>query len=320
MTSVPDVLSKGIMAPHRVPSFLWRKVKQKTGYDHWGSRAPAVKAAELRNRIKPYQHEITPIWDRDWDLLVILDACRPEWMDTVQSEYGFINEVDTIHSVGSHSSEWMTSTFDEKYSQKMENTLYVTGNHYADGLEKSSLAGFVTAHDYGNWAYDSASPPASVITDLAVQAARREDWSRCIVHYMQPHKPFMTSDGGRGEVRVKDWSLGYEPYHRHFRGDLSVQDLHEAFTDNLRYVLSEVDVLLDNVDAEKVVLSSDHGQALGEDGLWDHSVGVNHPCVRRVPWVETTATDNQTLKPDTYAPADYDDETVSENLRHLGYR
>ncbi|MDZ7730951.1 MAG: hypothetical protein U5K37_08630 [Natrialbaceae archaeon] len=62
------------------------------------------------------------------------------------------------------------------------------------------------------------------------------------------------------------------------------------------------------------------GQALGENGLWDHSIGVKHPSMRRIPWVETTATDKNTLDPKEYVEADYDEKTVNENLKALGYR
>jgi hypothetical protein len=28
-----------------------------------------------------------PIWDREWDLLIVLDACRPELLTKVATEY-----------------------------------------------------------------------------------------------------------------------------------------------------------------------------------------------------------------------------------------
>ena len=319
MDSTKELLRKGIRRPHRAPSFLFDTLKWKTGIEAWGKRAPSVKVAEYRHKYTSYPHETTSIWEKEWDLLVILDACRPEWMRTVQDEYNFITDVDAIHSVGSHSDEWISNTFTDEYADEMADTVYITGNHYADGLADSDLKAFETAHDYGEWAYDSASPPANVITDLAVQTAREEDWGRCIVHYMQPHKPFLTREGERGEFSVKDWSLGYQPYHRHFDGELSLDDLHAEFTENLRYVLDELEILLENIDAPSTVLTSDHGQALGEAGLWDHTVGVKHPCMRRVPWVKTTATDEHLLDPKEYSITDYDEETVMENLEMLGY-
>jgi hypothetical protein len=275
--------------------------------------------AEMRYKLTDYPYPTTSIWNEDWDLLVILDACRTEWMMGVADDYDFIDNVDTIHSVGSHSKEWITKTFDDKYSQTLSDTIYITGNHYADNLDESKLEAFETAHNYGGWAYDSASPPANVITDLAVQAARNNNWERCVVHYMQPHKPFFTKTESRGDFSVQEWSLGYQPYREFFSGNITREQLNTSFQSNLNYVLNEVELLLENVDASDVVLTADHGQALGENGLWDHTIGVKHPSMRRVPWVETTASDEHTLDPDDYDKSQYDEELVESNLRDLGY-
>ncbi|QPV64343.1 hypothetical protein I7X12_06935 [Halosimplex litoreum] len=300
--------------------FSPKQVMRSLGFIPWRLRGPIVRAAEYRYQRATYPDPLTPIWERDWDLLVVLDACRPEWMAAVEDEYGFVSDTGTIHSVGSHSKEWISNTFTSEYDSKMEDTIYITGNHYAEGLGQSPLRKFVTAHEVGEWAYESASPPANIITDLAVRNCRRTEWDRCIVHYMQPHKPFISRSGDRGDFTVKEWSTRYGPYHRYFNGELSLQDLHEKFVENLRYVLDEVEILLNNVDAPNAVLTADHGQALGEGGLWDHTPGVNHPSMRSVPWVETNAVDTHGHQPKEYESTKYDDETVKRNLKMLGYR
>jgi hypothetical protein len=279
-----------------------------------------VRAAEYRYQRATYPNQATSIWERDWDLLIVLDACRPEWMAAVEEEYEFVSDTDTIHSVGSHSKEWISNTFNKEYESELKRTIYVTGNHYAERLDQSALREFVTAHEVGDWAYESASPPANIITDLAIQTSRKSEWDRCIVHYMQPHKPFISRSGSRSEFTVKQWSTGYGPYHRYFNGEISLADLHDEFTENLRYVLDEVEILLNNVDAPNTVLTADHGQALGEGGLWDHTAGVNHPSMRCVPWVETSAVDTHEYQPEEYQSAEYDDEIVKQNLKMLGYR
>jgi hypothetical protein len=317
---IKRLIERAFDNPRGVPPYIKRLVCQKTGLDPWGVRGPIVKATELRYKFANYPYKETSIWERDWDMLVVLDACRPDWMRAVQDEFEFIPDVDTIHSVGSHSDEWISKTFNEKYADEMANTIYITGNHYAEGLEQSSLHRFETAHDYGTWAYDAVSPPANIITDLAVKTARESDWERCIVHYMQPHKPFLHTTGDRGEIEVKNWSHGYGPYKQYFEGNISLSDIHDGFISNLRYVLNEVELLLGNIDAPSTVLTSDHAQALGEGGLWDHTVGVKHTSMREVPWVETSASNQQNLEPKEFTTTDYDRETVRENLRLLGYQ
>ncbi|MDR5657393.1 hypothetical protein RH831_09395 [Halodesulfurarchaeum sp. HSR-GB] len=314
-----ELILKGVSRPHRIPPYLYNKLLIKLGVKQWGKKGPSVKLAELRHKHRDYPYSTTSIWDYDWDLLVVLDACRPEWMRAVKGEYDFINTIETIHSVGSHSEEWISNTFASEHSNQMAKSAYVTGNHYAEDLEHSALKEFKSAHDFGSWAYDSASPPANMITDLAIRTARQKEWSKLIVHYMQPHKPFLKRGNTREEYTVDKESLGHLLYHRYFNGELTVADLHAAFTDNLRYVLEEVKLLLENVHAPKTVITADHGQAFGEDGLYDHIPGVKHPSVREVPWVKTSAKDTESLYPREYEAADYDNKTVQENLKKLGY-
>jgi hypothetical protein len=83
--------------------------------------------------------------------------------------------------------------------------------------------------------------------------------------------------------------------------------------------LDEVEVLLNNIDAPKVVITADHGQALGERFLWDHRAGVQHASMRKVPWVETSAEDNQKLKPRKYEIVKRSEEDQQAQLRALGY-
>jgi len=109
-------------------------------------------------------------------------------------------------------------------------------------------------------------------------------------------------------------------YKRYFEGDLSKEEIENGFIRNLRYVMAEVSNLLQNVDAPKVIITSDHGNALGERFLWDHSRGVNHPSMRRAPWIETTAKDTQTIDPEEYDQVDYDEEEINKNLDRIGYR
>jgi len=72
----------------------------------------------------------TNIYERDWDLLVILDACRVDAMKAVADEYSYIDHIDSIRSVGSTSAEWLPLTFQRKYEMEIKRTAYVSGNPY----------------------------------------------------------------------------------------------------------------------------------------------------------------------------------------------
>jgi hypothetical protein len=77
-------------------------------------------------------------------------------------------------------------------------------------------------------------------------------------------------------------------------------------------------VFLDNADAETVLITADHGNALGEWGLYGHAGGMPTSAMRDVPLVETTASDSGTYEPEV-EPETTSEESLKEKLRDLGY-
>ena len=86
----------------------------------------------------------------------------------------------------------------------------------------------------------------------------------------------------------------------------------------LRWVLDDLELLLNNIDRNKVIITSDHGEAFGEYGIYMHHPGSLHPHVRNVPWSVTTATDNHEYQPD-FNPESMSDRSVEDTLSALGY-
>ena len=78
-----------------------------------------------------------------------------------------------------------------------------------------------------------------------------------------------------------------------------------------------IDKALDNLDAETVAITADHGEAFGEYGVYRHPLGVPHPQIKRVPWTITTAKDTETYDP-SFEPA-RERKEVSEVLEEMGY-
>ncbi|APE95094.1 alkaline phosphatase family protein [Halodesulfurarchaeum formicicum] len=280
----------------------------------------------------------TPAYEREWDLLVILDTCRTDALAAVADEYDFLDEREAIWSPGSTSSEWVSHTFDRKYASSISRTAYVTANPHSEEVLRNRLlppqyvATPVTWPDWNPvepevfglldevWA-DSRSErlgitPPEAVTDRAISVGREADVDRIVVHYMQPHAPYI-ADAIESEDPVSETCA--EPFEPLRRGEIDQATVWDHYLDNLRLVLDEVTVLLENVDADRVAITADHGEAFGEWGFYEHPVGCPLPAVKRVPWVETTATDQGTRDPPpvTTGPAEHD---VADHLRDLGYR
>lgn len=289
----------------------------------------------------------TNVFDRNWDVLVLLDACRVDALRAVSSEYDFIDDVSEIWSVGSTSKEWIERTFDEKYTEEIQKTAYITANPYSRDLigersrldyiatvdtwvESSSFAErlihdrVVNSEDIGHIEplWGSAEPGTGfhdcqkpdTITKYTIQAARCHDYDRVIAHYMQPHHPYFSSSTELDELS----HVEKNPFTALKSGRYD-DDVWEAYLDNLRYALDWVEKLIENVDG-KVVITSDHGELLGEQKMYFHMVGNLHPTLRKVPWVEVDATDSESIQTDlSFSEPESAQDITKDQLEALGY-
>ena len=271
-----------------------------------------------------------PVYDREWDILVVLDACRPDALETVaggEEGVGFIEEVDRIRSVGSCSSEWLENTFDPVARKDVvAETAMVTGNTWTDRyLDAGAFDRLDAVWKYA-WDDDLGTVPAEAITDRAIATARDGDHDRLVVHYMQPHHPFVTSplSADSGMARTSEKSSARSPWVLLRRGDVDLGEVWDSYLDNVEYVLESVATLLENVDG-RVAITADHGNLFGEWGLYGHPMHTPVPTLLSVPWCETTARDRGTHRP-TLAPPEplpvsrvYGAEGDRDRLDALGY-
>ncbi|WP_181690886.1 hypothetical protein [Natronomonas sp. LN261] len=258
----------------------------------------------------------TNIYEREWDVLVVLDACRVDLLRSVADEYDFLGEIARVESVGSMSKEWMAKTFTDEHADEVADTAYVTSNVFSERMLDADRFGSLEEVWRDGWdeAADTVLP--RTMTDRAIRTAREDDPDRLIVHYVQPHHPFVGLEAGF-DADPFGPALSDTVVDALRKGKIDRETFWEAYRDNLRLALDDVELLLSNVDADRVAITADHGDALGEWGIYDHPVGCLHPAVRTVPWATTTATDHGTYEPEI--DRETDDSDVEDRLQALGY-
>jgi hypothetical protein len=265
-----------------------------------------------------------PVFEADWDLLVVLDACRADLWEEVVTAEEMLPLGATRVSPGGTSTEWLDAVFGGRGRSELSDVGYVTANPYSDTHVESEAFGLLEEVWRYAWDDEVGTVPPRPVTDAAVRAGRRHDLDRLVVHYMQPHFPSLSRDreGGTTLETFGDEPLAVWDDLRF--GRRSAGDVREAYRENLRIVLEDVRLLLSNVDASDPVVTSDHGNAFGERGIYGHAAGIALRPLREVPWVETTATDRRTHEPahpsTKGAPWKGNEPDVEERLRELGYR
>lgn len=259
----------------------------------------------------------TNVFEREWDVLLILDACRYDMYQRI------IGESDRIWSVGSSSDEWMDHTFTDEYAEELAQTAYVTGNPFSDDHCPANRLAHVDEVWRHEWDDERGTILPQPITDHAI-ARRREGYDRVIGHYMQPHYPFIGERTSSDEKM--QWDVvgdethqgeGFALWDQFLYGERDdLNEVRQAYDDNLRHVWSHVETVCENVDG-RVVVTADHGNALGEWGMWGHKPGMLHSKMRHVPWDTYECTDEETYVPDL--EAEVNDIDKQEQLESLGY-
>jgi hypothetical protein len=273
------------------------------------------------------------VMDRDWDNLIILDACR---FDYLNEENTISGELRPVTSRGSTSYEFIKNCF---MGRELHDTVYVTANPYVEELSDDT---FYTVENLliNRWDEDLGTVRPNAVVDAAADAHERYPNKKLIVHFMQPHQPYLGPtareirdrvgiDGGYYRYQCVDTTDTNVPSRSWFgsviRGDISHEELGEVYRENLNLALNSAEDLLTRIDGKSVV-TADHGELLGERlGRWSHrSYGHTPHCyapeLRVVPWLETEGSDRRRIvAEDPIGFESLDQERVDDRLRALGY-
>lgn len=290
----------------------------------------------------------TNVFDLDWDVLVLLDTCRVDALREMTGEYEFVSDVDSIPSVGGQSGEWMVNTFNRGWNDEIADTAYISANPHTESviidrmdpdspnhdkqvgrLARWGRNDFVDQSEFGLfeqvWKHESNdedevfdrsyehSPPRYV-TDRGITVSRERDFDRLILHYMIPHAPYIS----RAIEEGRDLDEHERNPFEYIRRTGSRSAVFDAYLSDLRYVLNEVELLRENIDCDTLAVSSDHGEAFGELGVYMHHVGSLHHHVRRVPWMTTSCRDKETHEPEL-SLSESDERSAEDALEALGY-
>ena len=260
------------------------------------------------------------IFEPDWDICVVLDACRADELARFSGEYEWLGPVERFPSLASCTWQWVPRTIDRTPEDVLKRTTYVTANPFPDELSEPDTFGEIDRVYSYAWDEEFGTVLPRPVTDRAIHHWKEDDPERLLVHYLQPHVPFLSEDATplsranftHGEESVQD------AWDRVTRGTLDRAVAVERYRETLARVLEDVDLLLSSIDADRVVVTADHGESFGEWGLYGHPQGVDLPCLTQVPWVETTAVDRGGHVPEQYDP-ERAAVSVGDQLRALGY-
>lgn len=273
------------------------------------------------------------IVDEDWDYLIVLDACRFDFFEDMFDEF-LDGSLSKRESRGSSTLDWLVNSFPDEYDIS-----YFSANPYINSkgipLNESKwgancdyswnpvehFSEIIDVWDFG-WEDELGTVPPKNLNDAVLSMGNGR---RSILHYMQPHAPYLSNGKGRKLRMVKE---GFDEFFEEDGGKLSslsrwirsnligsledlgiamkigmlldletgtilnevrkngsAETLERYYRDNLRVVLKHVSKIIDELEG-KIIVTADHGEAFGEKGVWEHHVETPISPLVEVPWVE----------------------------------
>ncbi len=273
--------------------------------------------------------------EEEWDYCVVLDACRYDVFADIYEEY-LDGTLEKRRSPGSSTPEWAYRTFTGSHD-----IAYFSGNPFINGtgIPLDELA-WGASCDYEWTATEHIAEvvdvwreewheefgtvtPEGIVRSFRDHTAAVTLRDRTVLHYMQPHAPYLTREAGGKLTRIKEGIASQDdrrggadgplstvgnnlrPYVESVLGDSSfamkaglwmelglgnvlrdgtreaAMTYHEA---NLRLALESVADLVEDLSGS-VVVTADHGEAFGEEGVWEHHIETHIPPLVEVPWL-----------------------------------
>jgi hypothetical protein len=274
------------------------------------------------------------ILQRDWDTLLILDACRFDLFEDVYDSSSLPGTLSERTSLETGTPGFLTETFgDGTY----HDIVYVTANPYVETKLESEQFHAVENVWKDGWDDEHSTVLPEVMCERALDAAEKYPRKRLIVHFLQPHYPFIgdVSLGQKSVFPSREQALGNTdavqqnptPFELLERGDVTKDEVWKAYRSNLERAMPSVETLLSELQG-KTAVTSDHGNALGEYAspfpirVYGHPLGILIPALTSVPWLEHTNGERREIQaepPVVARSTDSVDAETEQRLRMLGY-
>lgn len=307
-------IKKGIKNPSKAARYLEKMTLAKIG----------------RKVLYLCEQEPTNPFLEDWDNLIILDACRYDAFDEVNTLPG---KLEYRFSPASGTAEWLQKTVDE---EEFYDTVYVTANprvNRYEGQFHKVIPAWKT-----HWDDELNVTPPSDLVNLAKEVIGKNHNKRVVIHFMQPHIPFI-GEFGRSEIGIHDgvskgrdraldneYTPNEEPYTMLQQDKLTRDVVEKAYYENLQIVFSALESLFPDLEG-KTVVTSDHGEMFGDRGWPIPKRQYGHPLLtaaiglQKIPWlVYENGSRPDIVQEEPQVDGEIDDEHIQDRLENLGYK
>lgn len=274
-----------------------------------------------------------PLTSMEWDNIILLDACRYDLFKEVLAEHPLPGTLSSRRSVQSGTPGYLAENF---AGETFHDIVYVTANPYVTTELPNDTFHAVDPVWEDGWDDDLQTVRPEIMRERALAAAERYPNKRLIVHFNQPHIPFIGDERieSRGIGGIRETALGNEgpdpaqrlrtPFEQLGAGDVTYDEVWAAYRANLEVAWDEIETLVDSLSGLTAV-TADHGNAMGERAwpfpirVYGHPLGILIPALTTVPWHTVQNGDRKSITAEQPVETTDVSEDTEERLRMLGY-
>jgi len=217
----------------------------------------------------------TLLYKKDWDILIILDACRFDSFSKVVKQTNIKGELIPVNSHVVMTQKW----YERNWNTYNDNIILITSHPYP--LERGYYKQF---HKFYNLFNDKEKWKSTEICFKKLVEIQNNYNKKFIVHIMPPHLPYLGKEGIKFMKELGIGLTGRPTMYRHvneWAKKHGFKQLKKYYEENILYALKIIEKYLPNIKG-RVVISGDHGELIGELDVYYHH--HKHEKIFTVPW------------------------------------
>lgn len=305
--------------------------------------------------------------EEDWDYLIILDACRYDFFKQMYKKYLKKGYLKKAVSPATFTPDWLNKIFGKLYYKNIiyiSANPFINSKYIGEFSMRKYFFKIIDVWKSG-WKEKFGSVPPNELNKAFFKLKDVYKDKRVILHYIQPHQPYigkkyrryiskkqekskLTNRQNQAIQKIKNqiidifikifgvtfiWKISFlipflpKNQLSSIYAEEGWMGLKKAYQENLELVLKSVKELLDKIPSGKIIITADHGEFLGEYGLYEHPDKIRRPENTEVPWLEINKGKRKIKKDEKIKDAQQkteetskaDEKLIKERLKALGY-